>query len=979
MKKIFTLCIYLLVGLAIQAQDFVFQYNGQNLADGETVIFAAEEDIFGDLTCETNSTMNFNDEGLVLKLLRGTSATCTATLQVTQNTLDANGLQWCMGGNCQMFQTSLTKQFTITTAAPMKVQFDAIGIHNKGYLSATLQATIGLESHQVNIIFNTGDYTGIKNSYTLYYIVDREIYKSFSFDYGDTIIPEAEPTKEGYTFSGWSEIPETMPAHDVEVIGTFSINSYTLTYMVDGEVYKTSSVVYGSEITPEAEPTKEGYTFSGWSEIPETMPAGDYVVTGTFTVNSYTLSYIVDGEEYKTSSVEYGTTLTPEEEPTKEGYTFSGWSELPETMPAHDVTVWGQFIIHTHTLTYFVNSAVYKIYTLEYHQAITPEPAPVIAGYTFSGWTELMPDNDVGVTGTLTLNLATGIALDKESLLFNSVEPQKLNATLTPEDLLNKTVSWSSTNTDVASVDEGGVVTPVNNGEAVIIARTTDGTNLKASCKVTVDFKAASLSIDKENVTITELKSLKLTATVTPDKASQEVTWSSSDASVVTIDETGSIKPLRNGEATITATTTDGTQLKATCKVTVDIPSLFEAKTTQTTLTVGTKSGMAEAKNLKLTIDGEAYDAATITGLAPSKTYYVKATADIGEYNWTEEFDVTTADVAVNFDCKASPTTLEISATYDEGDATVSRASFSSEVEVNTLKFSGLEPGQTYEYTYYITTEEGGDITYKAQFATEALNLKIFQTKIVQVGDVVIVANSNIVEEENVSVGFEWRRYDWPDEIENRSGTAYIYEGIIEGSVKNLNAEKFWKIRPFFQSQAGNRYWGNWVTIDPSDVSYFEPSVHTYNTTNIEDNTAEVKGFVMEGSEDVESQGFMYWETSSQPTAQAGRKRAPVIPANAKKVEATGNIMVASLSNLEYDTEYCYVAFAKTSGGETFYGEEQTFKTDPVAPDGISLTPVLSVSEGAIYDFQGRKLNAPQKGINIIRYSDGTTRKVLIK
>ena len=77
-------------------------------------------------------------------------------------------------------------------------------------------------------------------------------------------------TKEGYTFSGWSEIPATMPAHDVEVTGTFSINTYTLTYKVDGVVYKTSSIEYGAPITPEADPDpREGYTFSGWSEIPD--------------------------------------------------------------------------------------------------------------------------------------------------------------------------------------------------------------------------------------------------------------------------------------------------------------------------------------------------------------------------------------------------------------------------------------------------------------------------------------------------------------------------------------------------------------------------------------------------------------------------------------------------------------------------------------------------------------------------------------
>ena len=108
--------------------------------------------------------------------------------------------------------------------------------------------------------------------------------ESITQGYGSTITPPANPTREGYTFLGWEpELPTVMPQRDMTVTAKWTVNSYTLTYMVDGEVYKTSSVNYGAAITPEAAPTKEGYTFSGWSEIPATMPAGDVTVTGTFT------------------------------------------------------------------------------------------------------------------------------------------------------------------------------------------------------------------------------------------------------------------------------------------------------------------------------------------------------------------------------------------------------------------------------------------------------------------------------------------------------------------------------------------------------------------------------------------------------------------------------------------------------------------------------------------------------------------------
>ncbi len=172
----------------------------------------------------------------------------------------------------------------------------------------------------------------------LTYMVDGEVYKSQEMDYGATITPEPVPTKEGHTFSGWSEIPATMPAHDVTVTGSFSVNKYILTYILDGKEYKTMEVEYGAVITPEPDPEKEGYTFSGWIGLPEIMPAKLVIVTGTFSINSYTLTYMIDEEVYKQVVYEYGATITPEPQPEGDYVSFE-WVGIPETMPAHDVTV----------------------------------------------------------------------------------------------------------------------------------------------------------------------------------------------------------------------------------------------------------------------------------------------------------------------------------------------------------------------------------------------------------------------------------------------------------------------------------------------------------------------------------------------------------------------------------------------------------------------------------------------------------------
>ncbi|MBR6370335.1 MAG: hypothetical protein IKS24_04565, partial [Bacteroidaceae bacterium] len=88
--------------------------------------------------------------------------------------------------------------------------------------------------------------------------------------------------KEGYTFSGWSEIPETMPAHDVTVTGSFSINSYKLTYMLNNEVDKEMTYEYGATVTPEPQPEGDYASFE-WIDLPQTMPAHDVVVYAMYT------------------------------------------------------------------------------------------------------------------------------------------------------------------------------------------------------------------------------------------------------------------------------------------------------------------------------------------------------------------------------------------------------------------------------------------------------------------------------------------------------------------------------------------------------------------------------------------------------------------------------------------------------------------------------------------------------------------------
>ena len=245
------------------------------------------------------------------------------------------------------------------------------------------------------------------NKYTLTFTIDGAIVSEQTVEYGASVTAPAAPEKKGHTFKGWTNVPTTMPAENVTVTGAYEVNKYTLTFTIDGAVVSEQTVEYGASITAPAAPEKEGHTFKGWTNVPTTMPAENVTVTGAYTKNKYLITFKVDDEVIHTDSVEYGAVVNAPENPTKEGYTFSGWQGLPNTMPAEDVTVTANFIMNGYTLTYVVDGEVYRTYAYEYGSTITPEQAPQKEGHTFSGWSEIpgtMPAEDVTITGSFTVN-----------------------------------------------------------------------------------------------------------------------------------------------------------------------------------------------------------------------------------------------------------------------------------------------------------------------------------------------------------------------------------------------------------------------------------------------------------------------------------------------------------------------------------------------------------------------------------------------
>lgn len=262
------------------------------------------------------------------------------------------------------------------------------------------------------------------NSYKLTYEVDGVIYHSENVAFGTTITPLAAPQKEGKTFSGWSEIPATMPAHDVKITGSFSVNSYMVKFIVDDKIIYEQSQAYGSKIVVPSVDEKEGYTFSGFGEVDETVPAHDVTYIGSYVVNKYKVIFIADDKVVSETEMEYGTEITIPDAPFKEGHTFVGWGDVDKTVPAHDVTYTAEYKVNFYKLTYILNGELFAEDSIAYGSVITPREVENTDIGNFSGWEglpDIMPAHDVVVYGTTTTTGVHSISNDKQTVTVFSV------------------------------------------------------------------------------------------------------------------------------------------------------------------------------------------------------------------------------------------------------------------------------------------------------------------------------------------------------------------------------------------------------------------------------------------------------------------------------------------------------------------------------------------------------------------------------
>ena len=248
-------------------------------------------------------------------------------------------------------------------------------------------------------------------------------------DYGSAITAPAAPTREGYTFTGWDKtIPATMPAGDMTITAQWTVNQYTITYDLDGGTAEGNPDTYTVETDAFTlkNPTRPGYTFTGWSgtgltgedNLTVTIPKGS---TGNrsypahWSLNTYSITYDLNGGTASGNPTSYtveSATITLNQ-PTKTGYTFTGWSgtdltgedNLTVTIPAGstgDRSYTAHWSLNTYSITYDLDGGTVSgnpdFYTVESAAITLNQPTRI--GYTFTGWsgTNLTGEDNLTVT-----------------------------------------------------------------------------------------------------------------------------------------------------------------------------------------------------------------------------------------------------------------------------------------------------------------------------------------------------------------------------------------------------------------------------------------------------------------------------------------------------------------------------------------------------------------------------------------------------
>lgn len=225
--------------------------------------------------------------------------------------------------------------------------------------------------------------TSCKKSYTVKFMVDEIVIKEVTLEKGEAAIAPVA-TKEGYTFKRWDQDFSSV-TEDLIVKAIFEINQYKVTFKIDEQILEEKQVTHGSDVTPPTAPIKEGLEFMCWDQDLNNITK-DLEVNAVYETKKYTVTFIVDGQLYKEVEVEHGSSCEKPTSPTKIGHIFKAWDQ-DFTNVTDNLIINATFDKRSYKVT-FVNlhgDVIGEQQVLYEESAIAPTNVEV-EGYEFVEW-----------------------------------------------------------------------------------------------------------------------------------------------------------------------------------------------------------------------------------------------------------------------------------------------------------------------------------------------------------------------------------------------------------------------------------------------------------------------------------------------------------------------------------------------------------------------------------------------------------------
>ncbi len=738
------------------------------------------------------------------------------------------------------------------------VEYGKTPEHADGVKSSTAEYTYTFKGWSPAIVAVTGDATYTAqfsenaNEYTVTWMIDgTEQYTTTTVAYGAAITkPATDPTKTGHAFNGWGSVPETMPAEDITITAKWTVNSYTVTLIVDDEAYDTATVPYGSAIDLSAvtAPTKVGYTFAGWDGVPATMPAEDIGVTAKWNVNKYTVSWHKGSTKLKSEELSFESDIVPYNNLSKIGHTLS-WtakddngnviSPVPSKVPAYNVSFYVVWIPNNYTITFNEDggSDVADI-TATFESSVLAPANPTKMGYIFDGWYNgdkkvefpiNMPLDGMSlkakwtpITYTITYDLDGGTATNTTSYTIESeaitlTEPTKTgytfagwtgtdlteatkNVTIAKGSIGNReyTANWTINTYTVTWVDEDGT-TVLETDENVEYGATPSYDGATPTKAATAEFTYVFDKWTPEVVAVIGNVTYKATYTATVNKYT--VTWINDDGTVLETDENVpyGTTPAYNGEtptktATAQFTYTHSGWTPEVVAVTgnVTYKATYTATVNKYTVTWINDDGTELEKDENVPYGTvPTYDKETPAKAATAEFTYVFD-------KWTPEVVAVTGDAT--YKATYTETVNKYTVTWMDEDGTTVLETDENVPYGTTPAYNGETPTKTataqYTYTFAGWDKEiaavTGDATYTAQFGKTPIDYEIIYD---YAGGTVATENTtsyNVESDAITLVNPTKTGYNFAGWTGSNGDTAQTTVTIAKGSIGNKSYTATW-------------------------------------------------------------------------------------------------------------------------------------------------------------------------------------------